>query len=328
MMAVLENVRGVKVTVCTDDQVLQEYDDDEPEDVPAVEVGGYDRASKTVSKYIEATTGKAFYIKLEITKAYKLDSPIVSFHVFVDGIKVVSKHGGKKDIPLTMEVKGVKNELDNRQAFMMPFKFGEIITSTDDSKLASSKEDATRLSAVGEIMVKVYRKSQERPSASRNRLRMNLAVDKSMLVHEKALKGRAMSHGTVLGAPQPIIASRHFRTSFLDGKDYPIAIFQFKYRSKESLKSLLILERTPEPSPSPPPAPVSNGASGPFDFESLDATQKAKLQEFLGNLMGNGAQSKGERKIKREREETDSKTNKRSKRGKRVEIDLTGDNSD
>lgn len=46
-------------------------------------------------------------------------------------------------------------------------------------------------------MVKVYRKSQERPSASRNRLRMNLAVDKSMLVHEKALKGRAMSHGTV-----------------------------------------------------------------------------------------------------------------------------------
>lgn len=100
MMAVLENVRGVKVTVCTDDQVLQEYDDDEPEDVPAVEVGGYDRASKTVSKYIEATTGKAFYIKLEITKAYKLDSPIVSFHVFVDGIKVVSLNGGKKEIPL------------------------------------------------------------------------------------------------------------------------------------------------------------------------------------------------------------------------------------
>ncbi|KAM0139606.1 hypothetical protein ACHAO1_002980 [Botrytis cinerea] len=327
-MAVLENVRGVKVTVCTDDQVLQEYDDDEPEDVPAVEVGGYDRASKTVSKYIEATTGKAVYIKLEITKAYKLDSPIVSFHVFVDGIQVVSKHGGKKDIPLTMEVKGVKNELDNRQAFMMQFKFGDIITSTDDSKLASSKEDATRLSAVGEIMVKVYRKSKQRPSASGKRPRVNLAVDKSMLVHEKALKGRAMSPGTVLGAPQPISASRHSRSSFLDGKDYPIAIFQFKYRSKESLKSLLILERTPEPSPSPPPAPVSNGASGPFDLESLDATQKAKLQEFLGNLMGNGAQFKGERKIKREREETDSKTNKRSKRGKRVEIDLTGDNSD
>lgn len=46
-------------------------------------------------------------------------------------------------------------------------------------------------------MVKVYRKSKQRPSAGGKRARVNLAVDKSMLVHEKALKGRAMSHGTV-----------------------------------------------------------------------------------------------------------------------------------
>ncbi|KAF5871951.1 uncharacterized protein Bfra_008978 [Botrytis fragariae] len=328
-MAVLEGVRGIEVTVCADRQALQEYDDDEPEGVSA-EVEGYDKATKTASKYIESITGKVFYIKLEISKAFKFDSPIISFHVFVDGMKVRSKHCGKKHVPLAMNVKGVKNELDNGQTFMMPFKFSDIITSMDDSKLATIKEDATRLSVVGEIMVKVYRKSEPRLSSAGQRSRVKLAVDTSIPVHEKALKGRAMSHGTVLGAAQPTGASLRFLSSYIDGADYPIAIYRFKYRSKvaESLESLLILERTPEPSPSPSPAPISNGASGPFDLESLDATQKTKLQEFLGNLLGNGGQPNGEKKIKREREETDSKTNKRPKRGERVEVDLIGDDSD
>lgn len=98
-MAVLEDVRGIAVTVCVDKQALQEYDDDEPEGVPA-EVGGHIKASKTVSKYVESTTGKLFYIKLEISKAYKFDSPMVSFQIFVDGMKIHSRHGCKKDIPL------------------------------------------------------------------------------------------------------------------------------------------------------------------------------------------------------------------------------------
>ncbi|TGO59954.1 hypothetical protein BOTNAR_0153g00080 [Botryotinia narcissicola] len=231
-MAVLEGLRGIEVTVCVDKQALQEYDDDEPEGVPA-EVEGFDKATKMVSRYIESTTGKVFCIKIDITKAYKVDSPSLSFHFFVDGISVHSRCCGKKLI-------------------------------------------------------------------------------------------------TLLGAAQPIRAIRHSLSDFIDGKDCPIAIYRFKYRSKECLKSLLILERTPESSPSPSPAPISNGASGSFALESLDATQKAKLQEFLGNLLGNGGQSNGERKIKREREENsmDSKTNKRSKRNERVEVDLTGDDSD
>ncbi|TEY58714.1 hypothetical protein BOTCAL_0202g00170 [Botryotinia calthae] len=299
-MAILENVRGIKVTVCTDGQALQEYDDDAPEGVPAG-VEGYDEAPRTVSKYIESATGKAFYIKLEISKAYKFDSPIVSFQDFVDGIKVSSKHGGKKDIPLTIKLRGARMELDNRQAFVMPFKFSGIITSTNDSKLASIKEDATRLSVVGEIVIKVHRRGPRVVSqnqSSKLNASKKFAADSSASVHEKALKGQAISHNTTLGAPQAAKATVLYKMSYRDGKEHPIAIYRFKYRSKESLKSLLILERAPEPSPSPSPAP------------------------------GNGAQSNRERKIKREREETNSKTNKRSKRGERVEIDLTGDQSD
>ncbi|KAF7939035.1 uncharacterized protein EAE98_001371 [Botrytis deweyae] len=331
-MAVLEDVRGIEVTVCVDKQALQEYDDNEPECVSA-EAGGYDKATKTVSKYIESTTGNLFYVNLEISKAYKFDSPNISFHVFVDGMKVCSKNCGKKDAPLTKEVKGVRDELENGKFFLMPLKFSDIITTTDDSKLASIKEDATRLSGVGEIVVKVHRRGEKIRSKNQSK-RLNapkkLAADSPVLVHEKALKGQAMSHSTTLGAAQATKVGALCHLSYLDGIDYPIAIYRFKYRSKESLKSLLILERTPEPSLSPSPAPIPNGASGSFDLENLDATQKAKLQEFLGNLLGNGGQHNGERKIKREREETgmDSKTNKRSKRNERVEVDLTGDDSD
>ncbi|TGO36563.1 hypothetical protein BHYA_0121g00240 [Botrytis hyacinthi] len=331
-MAVLEDVRGIEVTVCVDKQALQEYDDDEPEGVPT-EVEGFDKATKTVSKYIESTTGEVFYIKIEISKAYKFDSPNVSFEISVDGMSVRAKRGGKKDIPLTLEVKGVKNILDNGRTFLMPFKFSDIITSTDDSKLASIRVDAARMSVVGEIVVTVHRRGKR--SLAEKQLRIldafkKLAANSSASVHEKALKGQAMSHSTTLGTPQTTRASTMWKMSYSDGEYYPIAVYRFKYRSQESLKSLLILERTPEPSPSPSPAPISNGASGSFDLENLDATQKAKLQEFLGNLLGNGSQSNGERKIKREREETDvdSKTNKRSKRNERVEIDLTGDDSD
>ncbi|TGO80940.1 hypothetical protein BPOR_1500g00010 [Botrytis porri] len=324
-MAVLKDVRGIAVTVCVDKQALQEYDDHEPDCVSA-EAGRYGKATKTVSKYIESTTGKVFYINLEISKAYKFDSPNVSFEVFVDGIRVGSKHGSKKHIPLTKRFKGVKSELDNGETILMPIKFSNITTSTDDSKLASIKEDAIRLSVVGEIVVKFYRRGKGTLSQKQSHNRgtfKQLVAGSSTSVQEKALKGQATSHSTTLGASQAIKSSVLWEMNYPDGYGNPVAIYRFKYRSRvaESLKSLLILERTPEPSPSPSPVPISNGASGLFDLDKLDATQKAKLQE---------AQSNEEKNIKREREETgmDSKAKKRSKRGERIEIDLTGDGSD
>ncbi|KAF7863811.1 hypothetical protein EAF04_006776 [Stromatinia cepivora] len=130
-------------------------------------------------------------------------------------------------------------------------------------------------------MVKVYRKSASLrvPAKPRSQI-IKLKADTPIPVHEKALKGQAMSHGTTLGVPQAVMKGEKYHSQYLDGRDYPIAIYRFKYRSKKSLQSLLILERTPEPSPFPSPSPILNGASGSFDLDNLDATQNAKLQEF------------------------------------------------
>ncbi len=52
-------------------------------------------------------------------------------------------------------------------------------------------------------------------------------------VAEKALKGKAISHGVAYGAQQ--IVNRHIKeTVDVDGPSNPIGVFMFKYRSRSS----------------------------------------------------------------------------------------------
>ncbi|RAL68253.1 hypothetical protein DID88_008953 [Monilinia fructigena] len=336
-MAVLNGIRGIQVTVRVDGKALEEYDDDEFEAVSG-EAGKY-RALRTVAKYIESCTGKNFDIRYEVNDEYKFDSLNITFSIYVDGTKVSSRFVANGDpCPRKNTVRGLQSRFENGRTVVRPFHFRDMITSMDDSKLASIKEDAERLSGAGEIIVKVYRRGAKRLSHGSSLSHRNLNIDTSNAVHEKALKGRALSHSTGLGTPQPVNASNRYLSEYLDGKDNPIAIFRFKYRSEKSLQSLLIIERTTEPPVPPSPSPIPDEAQGSFDLENLNAVQKAKLQEFLGNLMGGGSsgnenkdiKQEGEHRIKRERKEdsSGSNANKRSREGKRVEIDLTGDDSD
>jgi hypothetical protein len=89
----------------------------------------------------------------------------------------------------------------------------------------------------------------------------------------------------------------YVRCTRLDGDDYPLAIFKFRYRSRgrrscislnlvlvdiptEALKSLLILERTPSPGPEDVPA-----SPAPINLENLNPVQKSQLDRFLKGLV-------------------------------------------
>lgn len=93
-MAILDAIRGIEVTVCVDGQALEEYDDDEFE-AESGEIGEH-QASRTVAKYIESCTGKEFSIKIMVNKAYKFDSPNISFELYIDGLYVRSKRSQRK----------------------------------------------------------------------------------------------------------------------------------------------------------------------------------------------------------------------------------------
>jgi hypothetical protein len=69
-----------------------------------------------------------------------------------------------------------------------------ILIATDDAKLASMKQDSELVKSVGEISVRVYRKSEAVHSNDQNP-RPGTGSEVVSEVHEKALKGQAKSHG-------------------------------------------------------------------------------------------------------------------------------------
>jgi hypothetical protein len=134
----------------------------------------------------------------------------------------------------------------------------------DDSKLAQLEEDTELVRGVGEIVVSVYRKSESiKKEHARDDVKIEhdsefaptLPKSKSTkkadkrhnnnrpdikplpTVHEKALKGSAKSHTTSYGAERVTKIAKlrdwsYGPSKYLDGRNQPIAIFRFKYRSE------------------------------------------------------------------------------------------------
>jgi hypothetical protein len=133
-MAVLDDLEGIEVTICVDGQALHEYNDDEIE-AQAGAVGAH-QASKTVSKYIEAATGKEFAVKVTVKSPYKMDCPTLSFRCRVDGMKVGSrglqKTGYKSASGFETVVNGLRHNLGglSKRCSIRHFQFAEIKTST------------------------------------------------------------------------------------------------------------------------------------------------------------------------------------------------------
>ncbi|KAH8800992.1 hypothetical protein F5882DRAFT_457358 [Hyaloscypha sp. PMI_1271] len=337
-MAVLDALEGIEVSICVDGQALHEYNDDDIE--AQAEAVGAHQASKTVSKYIEAATGKEFAIKLTVKSPYKMDCPTLSFSCRVDGMKVekriLRETNYKSASGFESVVNGLRHVLGgvSERSSIKHFQFAEIKTTENNSKLSTVKDDAIRINGVGEISVWVFRKSKGFRTGMINNLSFESNLEGE--IHEKALKGQSKSHRTSLGTAQPAQPLKTWITEFLDGEDYPVGIFRFKYRSREALKSLLIIERSPEPEQeqaganTPGPTPTVNN-------DGLDADMRRKVEEFKKSLL----EAKGASKLKAEdsnqtqtarvkRENTDEgqgrKVNKKPKY--KTTIDLTEDDDE
>jgi hypothetical protein len=132
-MAVLEGLEGIEVTVCVDGQALNEYNDDELEVQPGA-ISAH-QASKTVSKYVEAVTGKEFSIKTTVKSPYKMDCPCLSFLVKVDGSSVAQplmlKRMYNRTVGWERVISGVKHYLPgaSRRCSIQNFRFAEILKS-------------------------------------------------------------------------------------------------------------------------------------------------------------------------------------------------------
>ncbi|THY04794.1 hypothetical protein D6D02_07885 [Aureobasidium pullulans] len=276
IMAILDSLPGVEITVVVDGEDLHEYQDTDMED-----------EENTVTKYVEAITDANFAIKIKGSQELEYKGDCLSLDVLVDGLRIqrpligreATRNGG-----YTRLVEGLKVNA----GYMRRLRFNTLETGTwthTSQQRAKSNsfilvtehgfglpEDLERVKTMGKIEVRLVHKIWDKPT---ERTYKDVANDIG-IISEKAIKGQAMTHSLgyyqwlhleantlTLCSLDPVtpIASGICKTRVssckttvssckpVEGVQNPAATFVFFYRSKTSLKELMIIPRTPSPVP-------------------------------------------------------------------------------
>ncbi|KAI0388743.1 hypothetical protein F5Y17DRAFT_181178 [Xylariaceae sp. FL0594] len=294
-MTISEDVRGLEVTVRTNQQPLQEYQSPD-----AHEDGGAAPARGTTVRYIESVDNAEFDISIKVHPTYQWGyrNHVLVANVYVDGklIRGCVIRNYETDFGFTVHriVRGKEVGPIYANAWSLrKFKFS-VVKTIDDAPKERLENDIKMAKGLGTIEVKFSRGLEYGPGFAVNRqdYRVNLA---GFELAEKSLKGKAVSHGTLYQACEPILAP-----TWVDVRDLPegpIAVFKFMYRSRDALKSEFIIPRSPSRSPT-----LDN-----LSVAERDRLARERLQELRNEKL---KQENGHVAIKREASEW---------------LDLTGD---
>ncbi|KAI0408603.1 hypothetical protein F4802DRAFT_617633 [Xylaria palmicola] len=241
-MAVLSKLPGVEVTIEVNGQTATEYNDPHPPD----EGPEANLEVPLISKYIECIDNTEFSIKLAIDdKVYAWDDVKHNLLIApnIDGLRVRGRFVNAGAGGITMA--GAENPSEGSQVWhCKKFKFSAIST-IDTSDVARLQKDMETTKDIGVIRVTLERHLL----GIRAPPTIILSEKKALAVSEKALKGKAISHAVSLGRTEAMKPVNIFESTRVKEDNGPIAVFSFKYRSKESLKQELIIPRTPSPDP-------------------------------------------------------------------------------
>ncbi|KAL2290132.1 hypothetical protein FJTKL_00623 [Diaporthe vaccinii] len=241
-MAIIEKL-GLEVKVKVNGSPAAEYPDEE-RDVDD-DAGG--RITNACHHYVESIDNAEFTIHFGLTPGFKTGHGWISrsrnhgllFSVAFDGGHTVAKtvvH--QRHNPQLLQ--GV---YDRETRTLRKFLFTPVTTVDDANKkrVATDMEVARNL---GLIRISVCRVICHNRLRHHNSSHHHLKLGKhNISLAEKALKGRAVSHGTVLSAPVQSPGRGFYHVDYVDTKACPLAVFYFKYRSKEALQQELIITR-------------------------------------------------------------------------------------
>ncbi|KAI1646949.1 uncharacterized protein F4817DRAFT_120038 [Daldinia loculata] len=248
-MAILEVVPGIEAVVQVAGSDATEY-----EDPNALEQDTTDAICPTSTKYIECIDGARFTIKARVTRDYQWSREVnaLTWNFDVDGNSITGLVTIKEKM-----VNGVKTSIiegnrlyctRTKKWILQKFQFSAIDV-VDDAKKDRIQDDIKIAKHLGMIQVRVYRciyLGDSTPSLGKP-----ITSDKLELA-EKSLKGKAISHGTSFSSSgDRVSAPRSCSVSYVDGRDKPIAVFRFHYRSRDALKREMVIPRSPSPSPGP-----------------------------------------------------------------------------
>ncbi|KAB5585798.1 hypothetical protein GE09DRAFT_1180965 [Coniochaeta sp. 2T2.1] len=288
-MAVIEDL-GLSVTVHIDGADTVEYEDPEPsQDKKFPE-------ARVVSHYIQSEDDKEYQIHCQVLRQHswlsEADGRVLSVHAYTDGHwRSGQIYDRRKSKDFVLSIDGTMDTPPGASySTLSKFKF-DAVTTVDAADVETIKTDSAAAVSLGTIRIEVWCGLEQGaclpPARTDKQAKLSLA--------EKALKGKAVSHGTSLAAPINVTPITFSKIEKLYGKPY--AIFFFKYRSRDALRKEMIVTRTPSPGPAP---------------EGVEGLNQEELQRLAAERL---AQIKTEKKpvIKREFD---------------VMYDLTGEDAD
>ncbi|ORY11100.1 hypothetical protein BCR34DRAFT_565684 [Clohesyomyces aquaticus] len=306
-MVVLDSVPGLEITVVVDKAPLKEYLDDEIPDEP--------NSNKT-TRYVEAKSGSEFQVCHKFSNDFERQHPLL-LGVSLDGKPTSSASYSHEDLEWFCDhhsggsISGKKETIDG-QLCMRKFTFSPLTTA--DIEISGDVKDVQkRFQRVGELVVGLYwlkatKVPGPRPPREESHTSQNTAMPVDSTVPEKALKGRAISHSASLGPPTPLKPPKsnnsHWTRFEYLGKS-AFATYVFKYRSKDALKSLCIIPRTPSPVP--------------LQYRPAEELGAEELRELLRQReQADAARPVKQERVKRERPNDNEDEDQRSDTG--VEI--------
>ncbi|KAI0552813.1 hypothetical protein F4679DRAFT_533984 [Xylaria curta] len=287
-MAIIQGFPGLEVTIFTGGRTAKEYDD------PSETGEAHNKHPRVVTKYIECKDNEPFRIHLKATDEYSwgFKDHILNFGAVIDGVWAKGELCGQEytkeeDWEREISYRVVKDPNDYARYILQEFAFSSIIKA-DDVTDEQHESDMETIERLGTIEVKVHRAIVQDngsifvPGGNH---------PKDFIISREAVKGRAKSHGTKFTRTQAAVKPQYIKCLALREDDGPIAIFRFKYRSREAL----ILEGI-TPSPQQP---------FPWLVEiSDDEKDRGKRSNFDGNNRNSPCNGKKvETKIKKEKED-------------------------
>jgi len=132
-------------------------------------------------------------------------------------------------------------------------------------------------------------------------------------IHQKAVKGKATSHGIQIGAAKEVAPVNWTTYHYLDSREQPFATFIFLYRPRSFLENMGII-------------PIDNQALDMHRHAVKPDDANKSQQELLAEVQALRAKLASERATQVKRERTQQDTVKDEKRKKvKTWADLTGE---
>ncbi|KAI4257533.1 MAG: hypothetical protein L6R42_005588 [Xanthoria sp. 1 TBL-2021] len=296
----------LRVAISVDKQQRSDYHDEDTTDQNA----------KFISRYVECKSGASFSVEILIQKTMKFKSDAIIVYVDIDGRKADSIIISQLEVSSTgggvyfKRISGATRKIANHWEFR-PFMFGEIKHVEQLSGPVAIQHDRKTL---GSIAVKVHQITRkDAVPAKESSWDEAKNPSHAITLSEHQLKGSSATHAANYGMKQHAAACEYVDVDFVDGRDSPFAHFQFKYRSKKALQSILLIPRTPSPPPPPRPIPLEERPVESLSVEELQQlvrrqrpstslTQRKESQTAKPNAKSKLESTLAEQHIKREGE--------------------------